>query len=54
MVMHVPHGMKPQTPGEWTVILWCVVLVLVGCGVVCFAYALRAPAEKIEEATQLM
>jgi hypothetical protein len=46
--------MKPPGPDDWTVIFWLVVIVLVGCGVVCFAYALRAPAEKVEEATRLM
>jgi hypothetical protein len=46
--------MKPPSADEWTVIFWCVVIVLIGCGVVCFAYALRAPAEKVEEATRLM
>ena len=45
-MMFVPRPIKTPTPDEMTVIFWLVVLIFVGFGIVCFAYAFQAPAEE--------
>ena len=44
--MFIPRPIKTPTLDDMTVILWVVVLIFVGFGMVCFFYAFLAPPEE--------
>jgi hypothetical protein len=53
-MIYVPRPIRPPTGEELTVLFWAIVLIVVGCGVICLFFGYRAPAEKAEEASKLI
>ncbi len=45
-MMSFPRPIQTPTPDDMTVLFWLVVLIFIGFGIVCFVYALQAPAEE--------
>ncbi len=44
-MLGIPPPIRTPTRGDLTIIFWVIVLIFIGFGLVCFAYALNAPPE---------